>query len=49
MSNEERVIKLYSTFDGLIGMGDFDNAHKVLALIDILDYRIQAKSDTEAE
>lgn len=49
MNNEERVIGLYTMFDNLIGVGDFDNAHKVLKLIDILEYRIQAENNTEAE
>lgn len=45
MTNEERIVGLYSIFDGLTSVGRFDDAHKVINLISKLECRIEADNE----
>lgn len=44
MKNHKRIKKLYKLFDHLIECGDFESAHKVLALIGDL-WSLQASAN----
>jgi len=46
MTNEDRIVKLYEQFDILITMGEYDKAHKVICLIDQVNYQIQVEAES---